>query len=115
MATATAPDVAVASSVGRRSRARSLAVLLADPRRALAAAVLLLSAAVGLDALGDPDVWWHLRLGRWIIANHRIPAGELFSYTANGHPMRAHEWLSDTIFAALAAAGGLLLVALVMG
>ena len=74
-----------------------------------------LTGGVGLDALSDPDVWWHIRLGDWIIAHHQIPAGELFAYTAFGNPLVAHEWLSETVFAALAAAGGLFLVTMLMG
>ncbi len=88
---------------------------LSDPRRALLGAVLILTGAVGLDALSDPDVWWHIRLGDWMIAHHQIPAGELFAYTAFGNPLVAHEWLSETIFAALAAVGGLVLVTFLMG
>ena len=88
---------------------------LSDPRRALLAAVLILTGGVGLDALSDPDVWWHIRLGDWIIAHHQIPAGELFADTAFGNPLVAHEWLSETIFAALAAIGGLFLVTVLMG
>jgi hypothetical protein len=88
---------------------------LSNPRNALLAGVLMLTAGVGLDALSDPDVWWHIRLGDWIIAHHQIPAGELFAYTAFGNPLVAHEWLSETIFAALAAVGGLLLVTVLMG
>ncbi|MGA7987461.1 MAG: hypothetical protein WCB51_03575 [Candidatus Dormiibacterota bacterium] len=104
--------VRVPESATRSSRASAW---LADPRRALLGAVLILVAAVGLDALSDPDVWWHIRLGDWIIAHHQIPAGELFAYTAFGNPLVAHEWLSEVIFAALAAVGGLALVTLVMG
>src|SRR5438128_3770927 len=70
MTTLTAPDVAVAAEGTSASRVRSPAELLADPWRALCAAVVLLVAVVGLDALGDPDVWWHLRLGRWILDHH---------------------------------------------
>jgi hypothetical protein len=76
--------------------------------------VLILTGAVGLDALSDPDVWWHIRLGDWIIAHHQVPAGELFAYTAFGNPLVAHEWLSETIFAALAAVGGLFAVTVLM-
>lgn len=97
------------------NRAGRLTAWLSDPRRALLGAVLILSGAVGFDALSDPDVWWHIRLGDWIIAHHQIPAGELFAYTAFGNPLVVHEWLSETIFAALAAAGGLTLVTALMG
>jgi hypothetical protein len=96
----------------RRGRAYTW---LSDPRRALLAAVLVLTGGVGLDALSDPDVWWHIRLGDWIIAHHQVPAGELFAYTAFGNPLIAHEWLSETVFAALAAVGGLFLVTVLMG
>jgi hypothetical protein len=88
---------------------------LSDPRRALLAAILILTGGVGLDALSDPDVWWHIRLGDWIIAHHQIPAGELFAYTAFGNPLVVHEWLSEAIFAAMAAVGGLFLVTVLMG
>ncbi len=107
-----APTPAAAGPSGPYGR---LLAGLSDPRRALLAAVLVLTGAVGLDALSDPDVWWHIRLGDWIILHHQIPAGELFAYTAFGNPLVAHEWLSETIFAALAAIGGLLLVTALMG
>ena len=96
-------------------RGSRVAAWLSEPRHALLGAVLILVAAVGLDALSDPDVWWHIRLGDWIIAHHQIPAGELFAYTAFGNPLVAHEWLSETVFAALSAVGGLVLVTVVMG
>ena len=107
-----APPASAPEAPSRRGR---LLHLLSDPRSALLIGVLLLTGAVGLDALSDPDVWWHIRLGDWIIAHHQIPAGELFAYTAFGNPLVAHEWLSETIFAALAAIGGLLLVTVLMG
>ena len=114
MTTLLRPGSPVVASTAPPAR-RRLRAWLADPRRALLAAVLILTAGVGLDALSDPDVWWHLRLGDWIIAHHQIPAGELFAYTAFGNPLVDHEWLSQAIFAAVAAAGGLILVTVLMG
>ncbi len=114
MATLLRAGSPVAAPEPPRRAGRSLARL-SDPRRSLLAAVLILTGAVGLDALSDPDVWWHIRLGDWIIGHHQIPAGELFAYTAFGNPLVAHEWLSEVIFAALAAVGGLMLVTAFMG
>ena len=105
----------MAATTVRRRRSSRILDQLAQPRRALLAAVLLAAGSVGFDALSDPDVWWHIRLGQWILANHQIPTGELFSYTAQGNPLTAHEWLSDTIFALLNSAGGLFMVALAVG
>jgi hypothetical protein len=106
---AASPAPPRAQAAGRR-----LGALLAEPRATLLAAALLLAAVPCLDVLGDPDVWWHLRLGRWILDHLAVPHTELFTYTAQGAPMTAHEWLAETVFAALAAVGGLLLVALVV-
>ena len=114
MTTVTAPEAPHRAAVAAPSLGR-IASFLADPRRALCAAVLALTAVVGLDALGDPDVWWHLRFGRWILDHGRIPTTELFSYTAAGHPLVPQEWLAGVIFAVLNGAGGLALVAVVMG
>ena len=97
-----------------RAAGRRLAALLADPRRALVVAALLLAVVPCLDVLGDPDLWWHLRAGRWMLDHLAVPGGELFTYTAQGAPWTPHEWLAEVVFAGLAAAGGLLLVAVVM-
>ena len=114
MTTVTAPEAAPRAAAAADAPGR-IASFLAHPRRALCAAVVVLTAAVGLDALSDPDVWWHLRLGQWILGHGRIPTVELFSYTAGGKPLVAHEWFAGVTFAVLDGAGGLLLLALVMG
>jgi hypothetical protein len=115
------PLSAAAPQVSRRSAPRRLgrggtrlAALLAEPRAALLAAALLLAAVPCLDVLGDPDLWWHLRAGRWILDHLAVPRAELFTYTAPGAPWTPHEWLAEVAFAALAATGGVLLVAAVM-
>jgi hypothetical protein len=91
------------------------AALLAEPRRALLTAVVVLSSVVGLDALSDPDAWWHMLLGSWILGHGHVPSTEMLSYTANGAPLAPHEWLAGVLFSAVAGAGGLFVLALVMG
>ncbi|MDP9225823.1 MAG: hypothetical protein M3P18_18680 [Actinomycetota bacterium] len=49
----------------------------------------------------DPDTWWHIATGRWILAHGRIPTADPFSWTAYGRPWVAHEWGTDMLFAAL--------------
>ncbi|HEY6379183.1 MAG TPA: hypothetical protein VI316_08375, partial [Candidatus Dormibacteraeota bacterium] len=66
-----------------------------------------------LAVLDDPDLWWHLRVGQWILDHHAVPRTELFSYTAAGNPVTYHEWGSEVLFAVLNGAGGLLLLSLV--
>ncbi|MGB9071273.1 MAG: hypothetical protein WCC22_01260 [Terriglobales bacterium] len=39
--------------------------------------------AAHLSALTDPDIWWHLRTGTWILQNHAVPHDGLFSQSAS--------------------------------
>lgn len=66
---------------------------------ALAAFVTVLANASGL--LGDPDTYWHIVVGRWILAHHAVPHADIFSYSKAGAPWVPHEWLAETIFAPL--------------
>ncbi|MFI5312738.1 MAG: hypothetical protein ACHQ06_01085 [Candidatus Dormibacteria bacterium] len=78
-------------------------------------AAALLALPLCLDATSDPDLWWHLRLGQWIVDNHAVPHTEFFSYTANGAPLVAHEWLSELLFWAVHSAVGLAGLAILLG
>ena len=58
--------------------------------------------AAGLLAItarpaADPDLWWHLRTGQWMVENRQIPRADPFSFTRNGAPWVAHEWLSELL------------------
>jgi hypothetical protein len=57
--------------------------------------------------LGDGDTGWHIRTGEWILANHRIPHQDMFSFTMPNQPWFAWEWLWDVTFAWIHAHGGL--------
>lgn len=46
----------------------------------------------------DPDLWWHLRTGQWIVESRSIPHSDPFSFTRAGHAWISHEWLSEVIF-----------------
>jgi hypothetical protein len=46
----------------------------------------------------DPDLWWHLATGRFIVLHKAVPHADPFSYTSINKPWIAHEWLSDVLF-----------------
>jgi hypothetical protein len=46
----------------------------------------------------DPDLWWHLRTGEWIMQTGHIPHADPFSFTRASSPWVSHEWLSEAIF-----------------
>ena len=54
----------------------------------------------------DPDLWWQLRVGHMIAATHSIPTSDSFSYTVQGNPWTAHEWLAQLSMYVAWAAGG---------
>ena len=45
----------------------------------------------------DPDFWWHLRIGRWMVENHRLPSVDLFTYTVPNHVWTDHEYLTEIL------------------
>jgi hypothetical protein len=113
MSVAAAPEST--RSPAQAAGARRVARFLADPPRAFCASVLALAAVVGLDSLGDPDAWWHLRVGQWTLASHHPALTEFFTYTAAGTPRVPQHWLSNIVFALVYSSGGLFLLALFMG
>ena len=34
--------------------------------------------------LADPDTYWHIATGRWMLAEHSFPRHDIFSHTAAG-------------------------------
>jgi len=45
----------------------------------------------------DPDIWWHLRTGDWILAHRAVPATDSFSAYGMGKPWVEYSWLFDVI------------------
>ncbi|MBS1772571.1 MAG: hypothetical protein JST82_06915 [Bacteroidetes bacterium] len=73
--------------------------------------------ALGLKQLREPDIWWQLLSGRWMIEHGAITRTDMFSYTMQGHKWVNVKWLYEVVAAGLEKAGGpevvLLLQALV--
>jgi hypothetical protein len=70
--------------------------------------------------LTDPDYFWHLKTGEYIVAQRALPAGDVFSFTRAGQPWVLHEWLFEVGLYGAFAAGGergvvLLTVTLALG
>lgn len=45
----------------------------------------------------DPDLWWHLRTGQWIVQHRAVPHSDLFSWTGMGRPWAAYSWLFEVL------------------
>lgn len=55
----------------------------------------------------DPDVFWHLKVGEWIVQNRAVPRVDVYSWSAYGQPWTAHEWLWEALMHLLYSALGL--------
>ncbi len=64
------------------------------------ALVILLTGSTHLEplvsAIYDPDLWWHLRDGDAIVAQHAVPHQGVFSQYVN-HPWAAYSWGFEVI------------------
>ncbi len=72
----------------------------------LALWVVLVGAYIN-GPVGDPDLWWHITVGRWILANQTLPATDLWNAFSSGEIWRAYSWLHEIVYAAIDSAWGI--------
>jgi hypothetical protein len=56
--------------------------------------------------LADPDTYWHVAVGQWILNERAIPRYDSFSYSVSGRPWVDGEWLSEIVLALTYRFGG---------
>ena len=74
-------------AAGAASPAGTLAI-------AVAAAVFCATVAMKAQVFASQDLYLHISVGRWILANRLIPDHGIFSATMPTEPWVAHEWLA---------------------
>ncbi len=65
-------------------------------RRLFSLLFLLALFAMAVRETKDPDMWWHLRTGEYIL-EEGIPNQDVFSFTVPEHEWITHEWLSQVV------------------
>lgn len=75
-------------------------------RRLFPFALFTLLFATAVKPTIDPDLWWHLKTGEWVLDNG-IPHTDVFSHTFPNNEWVTHEWLSDVLMWTLYQLGGL--------
>jgi hypothetical protein len=86
-------DCAGAVSSDRENRP-----LLVVRRAVLLGLIFMLPCRVGLapSRILEPDLWWHLRTGDWILQHRSVPRVDQFS-TMTGHPWIAYSWSLEAL------------------
>ena len=58
---------------------------------------MIVIAALFVGSVQDPDFWWHIRIGQWMVENGRLPSTDIFTYTAQTHVWTDHEYLTEAL------------------
>lgn len=56
---------------------------------------------LGMKQLREPDIWWQLTAGKWMLEHGAITHTDMFSYTMAGHPWINVKWLYEVLIAAM--------------
>lgn len=68
--------------------------------------VLLVACSLGLKELIEPDLWWYMRTGEWILENVQVPSTDFLSYTHFGAEWINVKWLYEVLIYAFSKIGG---------
>jgi hypothetical protein len=49
--------------------------------------------------IADPDLWWHIAVGRWIVAHRDVPHVDYWNMFGVGQPWRAYSWSNEVVYA----------------
>ena len=86
--------------------------------RLLAAELGALAFLLGCYELFDPDIWWHLKSGQWILDHRRIPFLDIFTYSSSNRVWVDLHWGFQVALAlayGLAGVAGMILMAAAAG
>ncbi len=50
-------------------------------------------------SIADPDLWWHIVVGRWIVAQRSVPDVDYWNMFGVGQPWRAYSWSNEVVYA----------------
>lgn len=49
--------------------------------------------------IADPDLWWHITVGRWIVSHRDVPHVDYWNMFGVGQPWRAYSWSNEVVYA----------------
>jgi len=94
-------------SVAIGNRLRSV-----TPGQLIVVAAFIVLLCVIVRRGGDPDIFWHLVTGQWMVDHHQLVSQDIFTFTVHGRRWIDPEYTTEIIAYLLFKAGGLTLVSL---
>src|SRR5581483_5967243 len=88
---------------------------LLSTRALLVGGVMVVIASLFTTAEQDPDFWWHLRIGEWMVQNGRLPSTDIFTFTVPAHAWTDHEYLTEIVMWLVYSSAGLVGISLLFG
>jgi len=85
------PELQLKPALNRRADMSAQMIVLA----VLFAAPALMCVHSG--AVADPDIWWHLRTGEWMLQHHALPRVDYFSAPNAGKAWAPYSWLFELL------------------
>jgi len=85
------------------------------PRALFLGGIMMAILAALVQPVEDPDFWWHLRTGRWIVEHAALPSHDLYTFTVPSHIWIDHEYLTEILMWLGYRIGGTFVVALGFG
>lgn len=68
--------------------------------------VYALLLVVGNGLLNDPDTYWQITLGQWMLDHRAVPHSDVYSFTMAGQPWISTQWLAQVAYALAYGAAG---------
>jgi hypothetical protein len=56
--------------------------------------------------VADPDLWWHITVGRWMVAHRAIPTVDYWNMFSSSQLWRAYSWSNEIVLALIDARWG---------
>lgn len=84
-------------------------------RTLLLGGVLVVITSLFTTAEQDPDFWWHIRIGEWMVQNGRLPSHDIFTFTVPDHVWTDHEYLTEILMWLVYSSAGLVGISLAFG
>ena len=54
--------------------------------------------STGKRLLIDPDTFWQVAVGQWMVDHRTVPVTDVYSFTMQGQPWMSTQWLAQVIF-----------------